>query len=1126
MSTKWIMGILTVLIVSSTIAYITFMNDLKIRVDDDKTTFYVKETWWRVTGREYNKLFDGTSQMNRDRSSIKVDTVINPDNTTTITRYTKYIRGPVIVDTYYFDGMATDVELFPIEHKIEIYNASGKFYRYEVRDLYYDGETQKLEAKVNEWNFGKNMKVEWEIPFRWAWVYKSGIMKVQYYVNSDYFVLHNRLYDPDSYLKLDSVADNRTYEYETTATITTDYSYITIYDLTDRYTDYPLVGFYYQESANESTTYGLSNGTCYTNFTSNAPCDGNESTAMTTGYSMWVNYTKPSKALSGTYWQIIYFNPSQGRLNQSIYSDCWSAYTGKIVLKADYSSTVSWRCYNGTAWRQIAASAGDMYEEGIWWQINQSPIEYTIDTLRYDIADNSSFSSSDKNISEIYSPDEIYRAEVNITASGASDIQIDYAGSSISFPGTLYSTGYLMQDEFSYSGISYTAYNLTFESAETKTIYINYSAEGNYSRVGYFNFTLTGFTLDSANELSNTETMENLNVSDATYLGTMTNVSDSFNEYEVTESFLDNNAYTDRWYSSEGSFDTSCSLPVAGCLNDACSGSSDCSSSVVRMDDYFYMPNISYFTLSVYGATFQGAEAYLEITDLSNNVQLIWLDSNYVGQACSYPSGCSALVFGNLTFRKEDEDTWNISISSYSITTNQGGVGILPTSTGTEFDVSGLDTPYYLRWRATPDICSYQAGPCIANIEFATFHIKGPQLNKTNTTYSGIEGPGASSLTGNWTSPLINRTAENISRATLSAHLLLPDNTEIQPYMSNDDGTTWENVVFDENYLFSSTGNELRVRFEFNSTDNYSSPIVLDYTVDIIPTAMSGLTVDVGADGQPEVEYDYELNSTSTPVYFEANDSSFNKYLNDSCSEDEYCNIPIAFTSDSGGIIEIKNVNLTENINPISFDYSLFQDDEYVVLSPSQAMAFTGFKFDYRGNKNITIEAHDAGRSSSINLTVQVVYSPIDLFFPSNALYWQIFPSKRNQSNIEPYGQNSSHGVWNVNTSAYHEQGVDIYAKYNDSITSCVTKMEFRGQNFSVSTLNNISTLNITNLTTSAQKLIEGLNSSTLGNIRSYTMINCSGYSGTFIVPYFCFFTLCSDCVKTQDWDDTCDVYE
>lgn len=200
MDKKIIIGILTILIASSAV-YITFSEDVRIRVDNDKTTFYVPHSeynWiWTISGREYNRLFDGSSMMYRNVSGIEVNTSIE-GNEIMITRKTPYIRGPIVIDKYYFEGNITDVELFPIKHTVNIINGSGYFYRYEVRDLEYHGDTYKLKSET-ELTFGKNMNVHLQEDYRWAWVYKRGIVKAQYDIKSNNETFNVRLFDPTAF---------------------------------------------------------------------------------------------------------------------------------------------------------------------------------------------------------------------------------------------------------------------------------------------------------------------------------------------------------------------------------------------------------------------------------------------------------------------------------------------------------------------------------------------------------------------------------------------------------------------------------------------------------------------------------------------------------------------------------------------------------------------------------------------------------------------------------------------------------------------------------------------------------------------------------------------------------------
>ena len=194
---KIIIGVLFVVVLVS-IVLITLGDDVRIRVDNDKSTLYVKNdnNRWIVGGREYVSIFDGSSKLYRNRFNIKVETIIDKEaDTIAIVRTTPYIRGPVVKDTWFFSGKISDVKLFPIYHTVEVFNASGFFLRYEVRDLEYNGGSYSLVGQTH-FLFGRNIKVEINPGYRWGKVYTSGIVKAQYNIASDYESFHFRLFDP------------------------------------------------------------------------------------------------------------------------------------------------------------------------------------------------------------------------------------------------------------------------------------------------------------------------------------------------------------------------------------------------------------------------------------------------------------------------------------------------------------------------------------------------------------------------------------------------------------------------------------------------------------------------------------------------------------------------------------------------------------------------------------------------------------------------------------------------------------------------------------------------------------------------------------------------------------------
>jgi len=191
-------GVLAVTILISGVMYVALSGQVRLRVDYDKTTLYVYNDGWEVAGREYNKLFDGSSRMNRNLSTLNIKYEIDNESITII-RETGFIRGPKIVDTYFFSGGITDKKMVPVYHKVEIFNAKGKYYRYVVDELTGTGPKRKLNGEILL-HFGKNTDVKLHDGYKWAWIgwpYGEDSIAAQYKIESDYEVFYVKLFDPE-----------------------------------------------------------------------------------------------------------------------------------------------------------------------------------------------------------------------------------------------------------------------------------------------------------------------------------------------------------------------------------------------------------------------------------------------------------------------------------------------------------------------------------------------------------------------------------------------------------------------------------------------------------------------------------------------------------------------------------------------------------------------------------------------------------------------------------------------------------------------------------------------------------------------------------------------------------------
>ena len=81
---QWTIGVLLLVLLASGVVYVSMGDQVKIRVDDDKTTFYLKNINedgdyygnWLVAGREYVKLYDGSKLIYRDAKNINIPNII------------------------------------------------------------------------------------------------------------------------------------------------------------------------------------------------------------------------------------------------------------------------------------------------------------------------------------------------------------------------------------------------------------------------------------------------------------------------------------------------------------------------------------------------------------------------------------------------------------------------------------------------------------------------------------------------------------------------------------------------------------------------------------------------------------------------------------------------------------------------------------------------------------------------------------------------------------------------------------------------------------------------------------------------------------------------------------------
>jgi len=193
-TTIWLSTIMLIVILTSSI-YFVMQDNVKIVVENTRTKFYVfEDNKWVLGGTEYVQLWDGVVKMRAKSRDVSYNTI---DTITTIVRTSIWKDNITVYDTYTFDSTVENVELIPIEHKVECINCEGKIVHFEYRDILYDGETREA---ISPESFGHRMKVEWQDGYDWAKVYQQKIASdkliVRYRPENEYETYYVRMFDP------------------------------------------------------------------------------------------------------------------------------------------------------------------------------------------------------------------------------------------------------------------------------------------------------------------------------------------------------------------------------------------------------------------------------------------------------------------------------------------------------------------------------------------------------------------------------------------------------------------------------------------------------------------------------------------------------------------------------------------------------------------------------------------------------------------------------------------------------------------------------------------------------------------------------------------------------------------
>lgn len=813
----------------------------------------------------------------------------------------------------------------------------------------------------------------------------------------------------------------------------------------------------YQEFANVSTPCG-GNGSGYyflegTMADPENAIDGDWNTyaSATTDGIMHSKYAKPSFSTGAV---IRLKNGDNLEHNITIPEICWNANSTHLEVSGETRSGPNfgaYNCYNSS--RDLIKLDGPhssyaIYEEGIFWN-NLYYFNVTV------IMDNRT---------------DMVLTQFNITSLGTSSyISISY-GEIKSFVGNLKGTS-LELDEFISDGASKKSDNLSYSTGGSNYIYVNITANP-------FNlsFNLWGFDLDKGNALDFydyfNETDDTLNNFNETI---KTNYPIGFiDNYELNrtgELTLVTSNCLNRWDndSTDGNWHLECNGGGAR------SGSFSSDSMDARNHSIVeFNTTISCSCSCQPGPSCIGG-SYLRITDGTSNVNIY-----SCSKSCDGSSSSSSLS-GLISLERPDHSTNDWSVYD-------DGVFYQTIST------AGLDNTKEWNYIIGAD----SSGPVGGTGSGILYYLKasGIFLNTTSSLAEYADN-------GTFTSDIIHSTTDEIIAATIDFENYNPTGTLVEYYLSVDD-INYEQVFSGVRHVFLNDGNNLSYRVHLNTTNISNTPYVSKIRIQVIPSAITNISVDVGDDDSSDWNWTGNLNLTTSPLNVSFNET----YLNI-----EYTTIKIS--SDSAGLIQVNNFLLNSTINPIVLNETYFEDCstcEITLFETGDIMNVSDLRFDFLGSWNYTAYVHYLTNTDTLNL--QVKYSDFNLTYPPGYDYYDIIGTQ-NSSNITPYGQTEYIPIWNATRLAY-DDNIDIYVKANETPASCINiTLSNNSYTNSSKDLHLFDPANAYTifLNTSYQKIAHNVSDSE-GIWAWENWVDC-GYGLNW--TYFNFASICTSCVYDED---------
>jgi len=719
---------------------------------------------------------------------------------------------------------------------------------------------------------------------------------------------------------------------------------------------------------------------------------------------------------------------------------------------------------------------------------------------------------------------DIYAMNINLTGSGnyPKGVRLDFGANGydeIILPGRLIGD-VINQNEFIFDGTN-TIKNLTFGEKGLKTINVNVSTLNRANITGQF--LISGFDADLGNEFSYTEVFNNTNTTTSNI-----NLSGLYNASTpngILENFEVNATLDDEWTQTftndiaanrDGSCvgDATYTGPTCDQVDDgwqtygaivshqqSLSGAATLERNTLPFDS---INNITWFewdwqvsltTICDVGCSLS-ASATGRISDGTNAIDIY-------ARSTSGSGGSNDAIENITVVRQKTSNTWDVFVDG------------VPDST---ISTSALDNSKNWTFQTYLNLVAFDFGggepiTSTGSIKLNRINYGGIYLNRTNNGTEYFPN-------GTVTSNVLNSFPSNILGVQLTAFDDVPSGTFVEYYVSNTNGSVWTRAVdsVGGRTAFDSVGNTLMWRVNMSNTDRNITPIVYRIQTEVIPSSAENITVDVGGDANYEFNFSQVLNLSNSPQSVFLNTSPLADYIVSNCNQTLTCLIPIDIITDKAGTIQISSLNINQSINPLDVNFTSSQTLDNITIDTTfndGILKMDDLKIFFRGDSNLTITAtSDAtGNSSfldnSTEFSMVVKHSRFDALMKPPLTYFEWLFTSYEQKNVTPFGQTIRIPIINITGNAMSDP-FNMTIQMNQTIDTC---MNFTfGSNHSRYNMSAIF-----NYTTPVANLS---NDGRIG-LWNEVDLNCTGRLTSDAEFQIRLGSICRDCVKTSDWNDT-----